>query len=63
MAKFAATLSNVGGLGTPIALSPRTPEGLRAKVERCRPMTNGPFRVSLTFLPMVSAPDAGGYLP
>ncbi len=62
MAELAAAVSNAGGLGIITALSQRTPEDLRAEIARCRAMTDKPFGVNLTFLPIVNAPDYAGYV-
>lgn len=62
MAELAAAVSNAGGLGTVTALSQRTPDDLRLEIERCRSMTDRPFGVNLTFLPIVKAPDYAGYV-
>ena len=62
MAELAAAVSNAGGLGTVTALSQRTPDDLRLEIERCRSMTDRPFGVNLTFLPIVNAPDYAGYV-
>lgn len=62
MAELAAAVSNAGGLGIVTALSQRTPDELRGEIERCRGMTDKPFGVNLTFLPIVNAPDYGGYV-
>ena len=62
MAELAAAVSNAGGLGIVTALSQRTPDDLRAEIARCRAMTDKPFGVNLTFLPIVNAPDYAGYV-
>ena len=62
MAELAAAVSNAGGLGTVTALSQRTPDDLRKEIERCQSMTDRPFGVNLTFLPIVNAPDYAGYV-
>ena len=61
-AELAAAVSNAGGLGIITALTQRTPEALAAEIRRCRDLTNKPFGVNLTFLPIVSAPDYPGYI-
>jgi NADH:quinone reductase (non-electrogenic) len=43
-------------------LTQRTPEDLAKEIARCREMTNKPFGVNLTFLPMVNTPDYPGYV-
>lgn len=62
MAELAAAVSNAGGLGIVTALSQRTPDELRGEIERCRSMTDKPFGVNVTFLPIVDAPDYAGYV-
>ncbi len=61
-AELAAAVSNAGGLGIITALTQRTPELLAKEIARCREMTDKPFGVNLTFLPVVSAPDYPGYI-
>jgi NADH:quinone reductase (non-electrogenic) len=61
-AELAAAVSNAGGLGIITGLTQRTPEALAAEIRRCRDMTDKPFGVNLTFLPIVSAPDYPGYI-
>ena len=62
LAELAAAVSNAGGLGIITGLTQRTPEALSAEIARCRKMTDKPFGVNLTFLPMVNAPDYPGYI-
>ena len=59
---LAAAVSNAGGLGLITGLTLRTPELLAKEIARCREMTDKPFGVNLTFLPMVSSPDYPGYI-
>lgn len=61
-AEMAAAVSNAGGLGTITALTMRSPEGLSREIARCHEMTQKPFAVNLTFLPMVTPPDYPGYV-
>lgn len=59
-AEMAAAVSNAGGLGIITGLTQGTPEKLANEIARCRDMTDKPFGVNLTFLPMVNAPDYPG---
>jgi NADH:quinone reductase (non-electrogenic) len=61
-AELAAAVSNAGGLGIITGLTQRTPEDLAKEIARCREMTDKPFGVNLTFLPMVNTPDYPGYV-
>lgn len=61
-AEMAAAVSNAGGLGIITGLTQRTPEELATEIARCRDMTDKPFGVNLTFLPMVNTPDYPGYI-
>jgi NADH:quinone reductase (non-electrogenic) len=61
-AELAAAVSNAGGLGIITGLTQRTPELLANEIKRCRDMTDKPFGVNLTFLPMVTSPDYPGYI-
>jgi NAD(P)H-dependent flavin oxidoreductase YrpB (nitropropane dioxygenase family) len=61
-AELAAAVSNAGGLGIITGLTQRTPELLANEIRRCREMTDKPFGVNLTFLPVVTAPDYPGYI-
>ena len=61
-AEMAAAVSNAGGLGIITGLTQRTPDDLAAEITRCRAMTDKPFGVNLTFLPMVNTPDYPGYI-
>lgn len=62
LAELAAAVSNAGGLGTITGLTQRTPADLANEIARCKEMTDKPFAVNLTFLPMVNAPDYPGYI-
>jgi len=61
-AELAAAVSNAGGLGIITGLTQRSPEDLAREIRRCREMTDKPFGVNLTFLPIVSTPDYPGYI-
>lgn len=61
-AEMAAAVSNAGGLGIITGLTQRTPDDLAKEIARCREMTDRPFGVNLTFLPMVNTPDYPGYV-
>jgi NADH:quinone reductase (non-electrogenic) len=61
-AQLAAAVSNAGGLGIITGLTQRTPEALAEEIRRCRELTDKPFGVNLTFLPIVNAPDYPGYI-
>jgi nitronate monooxygenase len=62
LAELAAAVSNAGGLGIITALTQPTPADLAREIARCRKMTNKPFGVNLTFLPIISQPDYPGYV-
>ena len=62
LAELAAAVSNAGGLGILTGLTQKTPELLAREIARCREMTDKPFGVNLTFLPVVKAPDYPGYI-
>lgn len=59
-AEMAAAVSNAGGLGIITGLTLGTPEKLAAEIAKCREMTDNPFGVNLTFLPVVNSPDYPG---
>ena len=61
-AELAAAVSNAGGLGIITGLTQRTPELLANEIRRCREMTDKPFGVNLTFLPVLASPDYPGYI-
>jgi nitronate monooxygenase len=61
-AEMAAAVSNAGGLGIITGLTQRSPELLANEIRRCREMTDKPFGVNLTFLPIVTTPDYPGYI-
>lgn len=62
LADLAAAVSNAGGLGIITALTLKSPQDLAAEIARCREMTEKPFGVNLTFLPMLATPDFPGYV-
>jgi nitronate monooxygenase len=62
LAELAAAVSNAGGLGLLTGLTQRTPELLSREIARCREMTDKPFGVNLTFLPMFSEPPYPEYI-
>lgn len=59
-AELAAAVSNAGGLGIITALTQPSAEALANEIGRCREMTDKPFGVNLTFLPVVNSPDYAG---
>jgi nitronate monooxygenase len=61
-AELAAAVSNAGGLGIITGLTQKTPEDLAKEIARCKDMTDKPFGVNLTFLPIVNQPDYPGYV-
>ena len=61
-AELAAAVSNAGGLGIITGLTQRTPDALASEIRRCRGMTDKPFGVNLTFLPVMAQPDYPGYI-
>ena len=61
-AELAAAVSNAGGLGIITGLTQRTPEKLKAEIERCQDMTDKPIGVNLTFLPAITPPDYPGLI-
>ena len=61
-AEMAAAVSNAGGLGIITGLTQKTPADLANEIARCRDMTDKPFGVNLTFLPVIEAPDYLGYV-
>jgi len=61
-AELAAAVSNAGGLGIITGLTQKSPEALANEIARCRTMTDKPFGVNLTFLPIVNTPDYPGYV-
>ena len=61
-AELAAAVSNAGALGIITGLTQKTPDDLAQEIRRCREMTDKPFGVNLTFLPVMKAPDYPGYI-
>jgi NADH:quinone reductase (non-electrogenic) len=61
-AELAAAVSNAGGLGIITGLTQRSPEDLANEIRRCRELTDKPFGVNLTFLPVLRQPDYPGYI-
>lgn len=61
-AELAAAVSNAGGLGIITGLTQKTPDNLAKEIARCHEMTDKPFGVNLTFLPVVEAPDYPGFV-
>ncbi len=61
-AELAAAVSSAGGLGIITGLTQRTPQALANEIRRCREMTDKPFGVNLTFLPVINQPDYPGYI-
>jgi len=61
-AELAAAVSNAGGLGIITGLTQKTPALFAREIQRCREMTNKPFGVNLTFLPMFSEPPYPEYI-
>ena len=61
IAEMASAVSNAGGLGILTALTQPTPEALRAEIKRTRTMTDKPFGVNITILPMLIPADYDEY--
>ena len=63
---MAAAVSNAGGLGIITALTvaqpPRGAEALRDEIRKCRKLTNKPFGVNITLLPVGVPPDYEGII-
>lgn len=59
-AEMAAAVSNAGGLGIITGLTQPSAAALANEIARCKDMTDKPFGVNLTFLPVVNAPDYEG---
>jgi nitronate monooxygenase len=57
---MAAAVSNAGGLGIITGLTQKTAADLANEIARCKDMTDKPFGVNLTFLPVVDQPDYPG---
>lgn len=65
-AEMAAAVSNAGGLGIITALTVAQPpdgkEALRTEIRKCRTLTDKPFGVNLTLLPVGTPPDYDGII-
>jgi nitronate monooxygenase len=61
-AELAAAVSNAGGLGIITGLTQKSPEDLDAEIKKCKTLTDKPFGVNLTFLPVLTSPDYPGYV-
>ena len=61
-AEMAAAVSNAGGLGIITGLTQPTPEDLAKEIARCHKMTDKPFGVNLTILPMFVTPPYEEYM-
>ncbi|MFN2375198.1 MAG: NAD(P)H-dependent flavin oxidoreductase [Candidatus Binatia bacterium] len=61
-AEMAAAVSNAGGLGILTGLTQPTPADLAREIERCHKMTDKPFGVNLTILPMFVTPPYDEYM-
>jgi NAD(P)H-dependent flavin oxidoreductase YrpB (nitropropane dioxygenase family) len=61
-AELAAAVSNAGGLGIITGLTQRTAADLANEIAKCKTLTDKPFGVNLTFLPVIDAPDYPGYI-
>lgn len=59
-AEMAAAVSNAGGLGIITGLTQKSAADLANEIAKCKDMTDKPFGVNLTFLPVVNAPDYPG---
>lgn len=59
-AELAAAVSNAGGLGIITALTQPSAAALADEIAKCNDMTDKPFGVNLTFLPVVNSPDYEG---
>ena len=61
-AEMAAAVSNAGGLGIITGLTQPTPADLENEIARCHKMTDKPFGVNLTILPMFVTPPYDEYM-
>jgi nitronate monooxygenase len=61
-AELAAAVSNAGGLGIITGLTQPTPDDLSKEIAKCKALTDKPFGVNLTFLPVIREPDYPGYV-
>ena len=60
-AQMAAAVSNAGGLGIITGLTQPSAKDLANEIARCNELTDKPFGVNLTFLPILNAPDYEAY--
>ncbi|GBG30882.1 Nitronate monooxygenase [Hondaea fermentalgiana] len=60
-AGLAAAVSNAGGLGVITALTQTSPEDLRAEIRKTKELTDKPFGVNMTLLPMLKPPNYDAY--
>ena len=58
MAELVSAVSNAGGLGFITAVSFASPEELRAEIKKARDMTDKPFGVNISMLPVMMPGDA-----
>lgn len=65
-AELAAAVSNAGGLGIITALTvaqpPKGKEALREEIRKCKKLTDKPFGVNITLLPVGVPPDYPGII-
>eukprot|EP00933_Yihiella_yeosuensis_P082541 TRINITY_DN9645_c0_g1_i1.p1 TRINITY_DN9645_c0_g1~~TRINITY_DN9645_c0_g1_i1.p1 ORF type:complete len:330 (-),score=75.78 TRINITY_DN9645_c0_g1_i1:299-1288(-) len=65
-AEMAAAVSNAGGLGIITALTvaqpPKGVEALREEIQKCRKLTDKPFGINITLLPVGVVPDYDGII-
>ena len=61
-AEMAAAVSNAGGLGIITGLTQPSAKDLAKEIARCNDMTDKPFGVNITFLPILKDPDYPGYV-
>ena len=61
-AELAAAVSEAGGLGIITALTQPSAQALADEIAKCKTLTNNPFGVNLTFLPMLNPPDYPAYV-
>ena len=61
-ASLASAVSNAGGLGIITGLTQPTPEDLAKEIAKCHELTDKPFGVNLTFLPMFIQPPYPEYI-
>src|SRR5579864_3075770 len=60
-AELVSAVANAGALGFITALTQPTPEDLRKEIARCRDLTDKPFGVNLTILPIFKPPPYAEY--